>query len=586
LDKRKSTKRRLKGATSGGEVRSDEESEKEEERKKMLRSNQSMYVDESDDEEEVEEVKREEKKGRDEKRVDPPPGIERTQMKEEKEERGEREESRGRTVSGNLFVVLADLPPDQEGDLPLKKGDVISIVETRSDGWWIGENEGKERGLVPRTFLAHLSRDDVMRERREEEKTNRLMGREETSQVIQRPQPEPLQLETQRTSRTERSTVPRRYSSLGEAFMYDKHVSLSCHLTPRLSESNLSFHDLFWNHKQDMLRKRHVRVSKLVRLVRIEKMNRLGEGGGLVRICLFDRSSKTGRQIVSNVHTIRAKCGRSDWTFTEKREKNGDGLSFGEFVLRSNYRLSRVNMLIQVSTLEKTTNGELEEKAVGLIELPLLDDTGNILLTNKSYAESLKEVSLFDDLHPGVASSLRKIVLKVRDPPREMTHYIDSMPDILVLSPLHLSPIFYFRRHAGRVLIRDRNSPFSAELINDLTLAIFPTSCDDADLLDMMARVWVGTEKTLANLNSEDITTQFHQLFSSLCLLTLARPHITPFSWLANPVKADKRWKEMKALASALGAKTTVTTMLLTEKCQPLRPLFFSFDLFGEHAID
>lgn len=74
------------------------------------------------------------------------------------------------------------------------------------------------------------------------------------------------------------------------------------------------------------LRKRHVRVSKLVRLVRIEKMNGLGEAGGLVRVCLFDRSSKTGRQIVSNVHTIRAKCGRSDWTFTEKvSEREGDG---------------------------------------------------------------------------------------------------------------------------------------------------------------------------------------------------------------------------------------------------------------------
>ncbi|GMT16791.1 hypothetical protein PFISCL1PPCAC_8088, partial [Pristionchus fissidentatus] len=496
----------------------------------------------------------------------------------------------GRTVTGNLFVALADLPASQEGDLPINKGDVIAVIETSSDGWWLGENKRRERGLVPRTFLSHLGKDDVMREPREEDKTNRLMGRDDTSQVIQRaPAPiERQQPDTQRTTmRTGRSSVvPRSYGSLGEAFAYDKHVSLSCHLTPRLSESNLSFHDLFWNHKQDMLRKRHVRVCKLVRLVRIEKMNGLGESGGLVRICLFDRSNKTGRQIVSNVHTIRAKCGRSDWTFTEKRDKNGDGLSYGEFVLRSNYRQSRVNMLIQVSTLEKTAAGDLQEKPVGLIELPLLDDTSNVLLTNKSYAESLKEVSLFDDLHPGVASSLRKIVLKVRDPPRDMDHYIDSMPDILLLSPLHLSPIFYFRRHAGRVLIRDRHSPFSAELVNDLTLAIFPSLCDDADTLDMMARLWVGTEKSLANMTTEDITSQFHQLFSSLCLIQLTRPHGTQFSWTANQAIAEKRSKEMKAIANALGAKTTVTNMLLTDKCQPLRPHFFSFDLLGDHALD
>lgn len=42
-----------------------------------------------------------------------------------------REESRGRIVSGNLFIALADLNPDQEGDLPLKKGDIIAIIETR-----------------------------------------------------------------------------------------------------------------------------------------------------------------------------------------------------------------------------------------------------------------------------------------------------------------------------------------------------------------------------------------------------------------------------------------------------------------------
>lgn len=42
-----------------------------------------------------------------------------------------REESQGRIVSGNLFIALADLNPDQEGDLPLKKGDIIAIIETR-----------------------------------------------------------------------------------------------------------------------------------------------------------------------------------------------------------------------------------------------------------------------------------------------------------------------------------------------------------------------------------------------------------------------------------------------------------------------
>lgn len=49
------------------------------------------------------------------------------------------------------------------------------------------------------------------------------------------------------------------------------------------------------------LRKRHVRVCKLVRVVRVEKTNGLGEGGGFLRACLFDRTRKTGRQIVRSI---------------------------------------------------------------------------------------------------------------------------------------------------------------------------------------------------------------------------------------------------------------------------------------------
>lgn len=57
-------------------------------------------------------------------------------------------------------------------------------------------------------------------------------------------------------------------------------------------------------------------MSKVIRLVRLESMPTVELG--LIRIALYDQSKKTGRQIVSNVHTIKAQVKNGTWIFLNR----------------------------------------------------------------------------------------------------------------------------------------------------------------------------------------------------------------------------------------------------------------------------
>uniref|UniRef100_A0A0K0DR86 SH3 domain-containing protein n=1 Tax=Angiostrongylus cantonensis TaxID=6313 RepID=A0A0K0DR86_ANGCA len=192
----------------------------------------------------------------------------------------------GVVVDGSTFIVLANLRASQPGDLSISEGEILKIVQTRPDGWWMARNSSGVIGLVPKTYLRHALPMDEQRKAKEESK--------------------------------ETTPPTRQARCLGDAQLLDPHLSFACHLTPRLSHSNIGFHDLYWNYRDDKLRKRRVRVSKLVRLVRLEGMPKQDGEVCLVRAALYDRSRRTGRQIVSNVHTIRAQVKNRTWTFNTR----------------------------------------------------------------------------------------------------------------------------------------------------------------------------------------------------------------------------------------------------------------------------
>ncbi len=60
----------------------------------------------------------------------------------------------------------------------------------------------------------------------------------------------------------------------------DSHVTTACFLTPKISESNFIYFDLFWNYEGNKVRKRLAKIMKIGRVVKCE--NLISEGAGKI----------------------------------------------------------------------------------------------------------------------------------------------------------------------------------------------------------------------------------------------------------------------------------------------------------------
>ncbi|WAR19661.1 NPHP1-like protein [Mya arenaria] len=137
------------------EEESEEEVDEEETQLKKVaqskaspKSKKHVEVEEEEEETEDEEEDDEEEESEEEEDDDDD---------DEEEESGEEEEGQTTmevTTSGRQFEALYDYSGEQEqGDLSFKKGEIITILETREDGWWVAENSEGKKGNVPSSYL-------------------------------------------------------------------------------------------------------------------------------------------------------------------------------------------------------------------------------------------------------------------------------------------------------------------------------------------------------------------------------------------------------------------------------------------------
>ncbi|WKX96728.1 hypothetical protein Q1695_012848 [Nippostrongylus brasiliensis] len=481
----------------------------------------------------------------------------------------------GLVVEGNVFVALASLRAAEPSDLNIVEGELLNVIQTRPDGWWTARNSKGEVGLVPKTYLRQATADDEARSAANTEAARRAEPRQSTGQRPPSPSQGLLAVSEQ---------VPtRRARCLGDAQEMDPHLSFACHLTPRLSHSNIGFHDLYWNYRDDKLRKRRVRVSKLVRLVRLEGMPR-ETGVCLIRTALYDRSRRTGRQIVSNVHTIRAEVKNRTWTFNTRTDTASSGVDYGDFVVRSNYNMADVVLLIEASHVVPSQGG-FEERSLGIITMDLIAK-GEVTFSNKTYSESLRAENIFDRSSNGNSSATpHKIVLKVLDVPQELVALIDSMPDVLVFNPMFVRLYFFFRRYAGISLLRDRDNHLSAEMVSDPLLALFPSVADQPDMMDQLRNLWNAKLKSIKNKPEAEQATSFLQLFMNTTFCVHKTAVMPPYRiWDSNALAA--RHQILKKCEDMLREHRSPSRFLLTEPCRPLNIYDYSFDLLGRHALD
>lgn len=165
--------------------------------------------------------------------------------------------------------------------------------------------------------------------------------------------------------------------------------------------------------------KRTVHISKIIRLVRFEKMP-LIEHKALVRMALVDITNPKSTQIVSNVHTLVPRVKSSTWYFEKKESQTRSCIEFSDFVLRSNYRSPTVVLVVEASHLVKTQIG-IEEKSLGHTYLRLIiDDKAVPSRTNVLYLddEVMTKMKLPE-------ASKRRVLVQVMDVPKDKVSYVE-----------------------------------------------------------------------------------------------------------------------------------------------------------------
>uniref|UniRef100_A0A1I7UFT7 SH3 domain-containing protein n=1 Tax=Caenorhabditis tropicalis TaxID=1561998 RepID=A0A1I7UFT7_9PELO len=302
-----------------------------------------------------------------------------------------------------VATEVAKLQNPTRGD----SSDLIGPVVTREDGWWTALDENGQRGLIPKNLLEHIKE----KPKQISSKVSHRLGVRDSVIALTTTTIDPKRREDKRSVRQN--------ECLGKSFDSDIHLSLVCHLAPRLSKSNIGFHDFFWSHEKDQIFKRTVHISKIIRLVRFEKMP-LIEHKALVRMALVDITNPKDTQIVSNVHTLIPRVKSSTWYFEKKESNTRSCIEFSDFVLRSNYSSPTVVLVVEASHIVKTPTG-LEEKTLGHTYLRLIiDDKAVPSRTNVLYLDD----EIMSKMKMPEASK-KRVLVQVMDVPKDKISFVE-----------------------------------------------------------------------------------------------------------------------------------------------------------------
>uniref|UniRef100_A0AC34FFY0 SH3 domain-containing protein n=1 Tax=Panagrolaimus sp. ES5 TaxID=591445 RepID=A0AC34FFY0_9BILA len=509
-------------------------------------------------------------------------------------------------VEGTNFVVVFKFDAEQTGDLNVEIGDEVTLIATRSDGWWrCRKQQTGEVGLLPKNVLQHLSPRPAaaaaasipINTRSAEQSSSRIQTRNSNETSLQQPPPhsstflpEPPQhiIDSQMKKISEATEPPSSAKSMPSMSTLEKrrksqasatkdarltakekdetqrkgmehlkissakndHYGLVCHLFPRLSESNLYFHDIYWhwNHSQKTfkIRKRKVRVCKLFKVHAIGPEEYLN--GFEVNFFLFDKRTSIGRQIVSNIYTANVKVETAN-SFTLFRHVPNP------FVLRSNYNLPEV--LLKAQVFHK---GDF----IGSADVGLLNENGNVVQNGKQFLH----VKMDNQLDEPTSC---RLVIQISDIPTSSVSNVDCLPDVLLYDESYVGIFAAYRNLLADYLAR-RPNPGSA-YINDPVLATFPyAACHD-----FLMKLLIEEVEKQKIIQKDD-----HNAFRKVYLET-----IMPLILTLNYGNNEEQEKAMiEKYKSSLKRNTAAIEHLSMTKARPTDPFNFVVDLASEHALD
>nr|XP_042702451.1 nephrocystin-1 isoform X2 [Chrysemys picta bellii] len=423
-------------------------------------------------------------------------------------------------------ITVGDFVAQQEGDLTFKKDEVLLILDKKPDGWWMAKNSKGERGLVPKTYLMACNKG-VGQEPSEEESEEDIEVVDETADKTEIKKRTDSHWSAVRKAITENNTidvlatmgaVPAgfRPSTLSQLLEEGNQFQASYFIQPELTPSQLAFKDLVWNPEKDTIQPRPTRVSLILTLwsckmiplpgVSIQVLSRH------VRLCLFD-----GNRVLSNIHTVRATWQPKNpktWTFSPRVTGILPSLLDGDCFIRSNSSSPDIGILFELGiTYIRNSTGERGELSCGWAFLKLFDSSG-IPVSSKTYELLLNGGTPYErgvEVDPSIsrrASSgvfhqmitLKKqpqLLVKLRSLSTRSKGILNLLPETLIGSMCYIHLLIFYRQILSDVLLKDRISMQSADLISNPILATFPKLMEQPDLMDALRSAWAEKESTL-----------------------------------------------------------------------------------------
>ncbi|XP_019371636.1 PREDICTED: nephrocystin-1 isoform X1 [Gavialis gangeticus] len=472
-------------------------------------------------------------------------------------------------------ITVGDFDAQQEGDLSFKKSEVLLILDKKPDGWWMAENSKGERGLVPKTYLAVYKKEGLGQEPSEEETDDDIEVVDETADGTKIKERTDSHWSALRKAIRENDAidvlatmgaVPSgfRPSTLSQLFEEGNEFRASYFLQPELTTSQLAFKDLVWNPEKGTIQPRPTRISLIITLwsckmiplpgVSIQVLSRH------VRLCLFD-----GNRVLSNIHTVRAMWqpkNPKSWTFSPRVTGILPSLLDGDCFVRSNSSSPDIGILFELGiTYIRNSTGERGELSCGWAFLKLFDSSG-IPVSSKTLELLLNGGTPYErgvEVDPSMSRrasdsifhqmiTLKKqpqLFVKLRSLSTQSKDILNLLPETLIGSMCCIHLLILYRQILGDVLLKDRISAQSADLISNPILATFPKLMEQPDLMDAFRSAWAEKESTLKRSEKRDrefLKTVFTLVYHDSVFPLLQSTFLPKHKWADEESEAS-RWK-------------------------------------------
>ncbi|VFV22744.1 nphp1_canfa ame: full=nephrocystin-1 [Lynx pardinus] len=355
-----------------------------------------------------------------------------------------------------------------------------------------------------------------------------------------------------------------RPSTLFQLLEEGNQFQASYFLQPELTPSQLAFRDLMWDAKAGTIKSIPSRVSFILTLWSCKMIPLPGTSIQVlsrhVSLCLFD-----GNKVLSNIHTVRATWQPKKpktWTFSPQVTGILPCLLDGDCFIRSNSSSPDLGILFELGiSYIRNSTGERGELSCGWVFLKLFDASG-IPIPAKTYELFLNGGTPYEkgvEVDPSVSRKAHgnvfhqmmmmrrqpQLLVKLRSSNRRSRNLLSLLPETLIGSMCSIHLLIFYRQILGDVLLKDRMSMQSADLISNPVLATFPKLLEQPDMMDALRSSWAEKESTLKRSEKRDkefLKAMFLLVYHNCMVPLLHSTLLPPYRWAEEETEAA-RWK-------------------------------------------